>query len=199
MSEGSMTDSKDPVPQAWLKRSNSTPPTERGHGASTTNGDFQASKVGSPLDSVMTAYATPHPDTQLVQHQAVPLFHQTGPSFPAVGMQQVPTPQAAAIPYSPQAHVPNNLMAQPPPGQIYIPPQQSAENIPIMMASPFHTSPATPHAPPPQQQAYMLNQPGPAGVYQQTGPGNDGFEDELQVYMGGKEGRFLPTNWSGSF
>src|SRR5688572_17864377 len=82
MSEGSMTDSKDPVPQAWLKRSNSTPPTERGHGASTTNGDFQASKVGSPLDSVMTAYATPHPDTQLVQHQAVPLFHQTGPSFP---------------------------------------------------------------------------------------------------------------------
>lgn len=199
MSEGGMTDSKDPVPQAWLKRSNSTPPGERGNVPSTTNSESHANKMPAPIDTVMTAYATPQPRAEMLQHQhqPVPMFHQTGAAFPAVALQEAQAPQSTAVPFSPHSHIPT-LIPQPPPEHMYISPQHPPENMAMMMASSFQPNTAAPHAPPPQHQGYMINQPIPGG-YQQTGPGNDGFEDELQVYMGGKEGRFLPPDWSGPY
>lgn len=199
MSEGSMTDSKDPVPQAWLKRSNSTPPSEHGKVAAAANDNSQAAKVASPIDAVMTAYVASHPDTDILQQQSLPFYGQAEPSFSAVGMQHVPPSHTAAIPFSAQAHLPNSLMTQPSAGHIYVPSHQPTDDVALMMASPFQPSPTTPHATAPPQHGYMLNQQGPGGIYQQTDPGNDGFEDELQVYMGGKESRFMPTNWNGPF
>jgi hypothetical protein len=200
MSEGSMTDSKDPVPQAWLKRSNSTPPADLAKVNSVASGDFQASGVGPPMDSVMNPYATHQPGgAEMIQQQIVPLFHQPGHAFATLSLHTPQSSQATGVPFPPSSQIPSNLISQASPAQIYIPPQQSSENMSMIMASAFHQSPVAPQAPTPQHQAYMLNQPEPAGTYQQTSPGNDGFEDELQLYMGGKEGRFLPANWNGTF
>lgn len=191
MNEGGMTDAKDTVPQAWLKKSIPAPKIE-------------PDTVPSPLNADITPYTNhQQPHAQMLPHQqsALAVYHATPmpPSFPPVIDMQTPTqPQAATLPYASQPHLSNLLTQQTqPPDQLYIPAHPPASDMNMMMSSPFQS--AHPQ-PPPQPAGYMVNHAG-HGYYHQGhhGPSNDGFEDELQYYMGDKDGPSLPTSWSGPF
>jgi hypothetical protein len=190
MNEGGMTDAKDTVPQAWLKKS-------------ITVSKVEPDTVPAPMTTDIPQYPAHQPHAQMLPHQQAGLavYHSTPvpPSFPPVIDMHTPTqPQAAALPYASQAHLSNILPQQTqPPGQLYIAPHQPAGDMGMMMSSPFQSTHPQPQA---QSAGYMVNHAGSAFYHQgHHGPSNDGFEDELQFYMGDKDGPSLPTSWSGPF
>lgn len=190
----SMADGKDPVPQAWLKRSKSSPsPTQDKMMA---DGSTAAAKALSPRPATITSYPPSNPELQMMQPQTSPIYHQGPHTFPVAAMpqQQAPPPQPGPSPtaFNPSMHM-HSLVGAGTPNAMYI---NSPNDGMGMMMGPYAPTQASPQQPHPQ--SYNLAPTGP--FYPQAGPGNDGFENELQVYMGGNSHNGLPPGgWTGQF
>ena len=198
--EGSMDDGKDPVPRAIRQvPSRLAVPTSRQGSAPALPDNAPPPKPGTQADmAVSTAMPAPHNG---MASSLGPTANGQMPTPP--NHQQYPTPHLqplhqGGLPPLQQASFPEEQAMRPPHHQIpvthqvYMPPQQTAPQLgrqPVdglgMLIEAFDTH---------QPGGAPFSMSGPAGAaapyYPQLGPGNDGFEGELQFYIDGP-----PSSW----
>lgn len=190
--EGSMADGKDPVPQAWLKRS-TAPPKPTYISLPGIDAPEQIAQ-GSPTNSLSGHYSRHNSQSHMVPPtQSLPIYHEHRPNYPIANVHHhQPTALPAPIPFNPQSHI-SNMVAASPQNQMYMPPP--GDNLAMMMP-PYGAPPPAPTTH--QQQPYVVAAPG-AQYYPVAGPRSDGFENELQVYMGGNTNTMPPSSWGGGY